>query len=164
MSRKKYVCFQLLPKKAIMLNIFCCSLAKIKFCWLMFRSLLLTVGAWDYPSLSKDPIPVGWNSDWLARRSFNHWKACQEQAETYFSWDSRETCQGFKSSEICGMFSFNTSEFSLFLKNQCSTCSVARGQGDMDFCALCCCLGKLQISKKNKKNKKLPKVFTHQSK
>lgn len=63
------------------------------------------VGSRDHPPLSKDPVPVGGDSDWSARRPVHHREAGQEQAEAHHSWDGRETGQRPQGRQICGVLS-----------------------------------------------------------
>lgn len=64
-----------------------------------------TVGSRDHPPLSKDTLPAGGDSDWLAGWPVHHREAGQEQAEAHHSgdgWEAGERPQGCK---ICGVLS-----------------------------------------------------------
>lgn len=62
-----------------------------------------SVGTWDHPPLSKDPLPAGGDADWSERWSFYHWEACQEQTETHHSGDGREAGPRSEGCQICGV-------------------------------------------------------------
>lgn len=67
-----------------------------------------TVGSRDHPPLSKDTLPAGGDSDWLAGWPVHHREAGQEQAEAHHSgdgWEAGERPQGCK---ICGVLSTHT--------------------------------------------------------
>lgn len=69
---------------------------------------LLTVGARNHTSLSKDSLPSCRDTNWSSGRCGHHWKTPQSQTKTCYNWLGWETCQRIASCEVRGVFSSDT--------------------------------------------------------